>query len=46
MDSKIIDISVIIPTYNRASVLKKCLKALSKQSIPANTYEVIVSDDG
>jgi glycosyltransferase involved in cell wall biosynthesis len=46
MESKNIAISVIIPTYNRASVLKKCLEALSIQSIPINTYEVIVSDDG
>jgi len=46
MDSQGIAISVIIPTYNRASVLKKCLKALCKQSIPADIYEVIVSDDG
>jgi glycosyltransferase involved in cell wall biosynthesis len=46
MDSQKIAISVIIPTYNRASVLKKCLEALSDQSITSDTYEVIVSDDG
>jgi len=46
MESQSIVISVIIPTYNRVSVLKKCLEALSAQSIPINTYEVIVSDDG
>jgi len=46
MESRSIAISVIIPTYNRAPVLKKCLEALSNQSIPINTYEVIVSDDG
>lgn len=46
METHNIAISVIIPTYNRASVLKKCLEALSNQSISADTYEVIVSDDG
>ncbi|HQK47481.1 MAG TPA: glycosyltransferase family A protein, partial [Syntrophorhabdaceae bacterium] len=45
MEDKI-ELSVIIPTYNRAPVLKKCLEALSNQSIPKDIYEVIVSDDG
>jgi len=46
METQNIAISVIIPTYHRAFVLKKCLEALSNQSISPDTYEVIVSDDG
>ena len=41
-----IELTVIIPTYNRSGVLEKCLEALSRQSIPAGSFEVIVSDDG
>lgn len=45
-EEKYIEISVIIPTYNRGSVLKRCLEAFSLQTIPAETYELIISDDG
>lgn len=41
-----IEITVIIPTYNRSSVLKRCLEAFFHQTIPSDTYEIIVSDDG
>jgi FkbM family methyltransferase len=38
--------SVVIPTYERAEDLKKCLNALSyKNQTEAPLYEVIVSDD-
>ena len=39
--------SIIIPTCNRDSLLKKCLNCLepSKQKIPFSEYEVIVTDD-
>ena len=39
-------VSVIIPTYNRASLLRESLKSLINQSIPASMYEIIVIDDG
>ena len=42
------NVSVVIPTYNRKSILKKCLKALENQTL-SNTisnYEIIVVDDG
>jgi len=39
-------LTVIIPTYNRADILKKCLDALSRQIFPIQDFEVIVSDDG
>lgn len=49
-DSKIlgIKISVIIPTYHRNDLLAKCLDCLAPgvQTLPAEAYEVIVTDDG
>jgi glycosyltransferase involved in cell wall biosynthesis len=40
------ELTVIIPTYNRSSVLMKCLDALRRQTLPGNAFEIIVSDDG
>jgi glycosyltransferase involved in cell wall biosynthesis len=39
-------ISIIIPTYNRLSLLKRTLNCLEKQNYPSDRYEVIVVDDG
>ncbi|MEK9160305.1 MAG: glycosyltransferase family 2 protein [Patescibacteria group bacterium] len=39
-------LSVIIPTYNRANVLEKCLRALQSQSLAKESFEVLVVDDG
>ena len=39
-------VSVIIPTYNRRGILKKCLSALLAQTYPHDRYEIIVIDDG
>jgi len=39
-------ISVIIPTYNRAEILKLCLESLVLQDFDKYDFEVIVSDDG
>jgi GT2 family glycosyltransferase len=41
-----IELTVIIPTYNRSSVVMRCLGALLRQTLPTDTFEVIVSDDG
>ena len=43
---KQLKISVIIPTYNRAELLKSSLKSLTKQSIPKAQFEIIIVDDG
>jgi cellulose synthase/poly-beta-1,6-N-acetylglucosamine synthase-like glycosyltransferase len=40
------DISVIVPAYNPAHTIDACLEALLAQSVPRDTYEVIVVDDG
>jgi glycosyltransferase involved in cell wall biosynthesis len=40
------EISVVIPTYNRMEDLERCLSALERQSIPRKRFEVIVVDGG
>ncbi len=39
-------ISVVIPTYNNAHVLRTTLARLSRQDYPPEAYEVVVVDDG
>ncbi|RPH91578.1 MAG: glycosyltransferase family 2 protein, partial [Chroococcales cyanobacterium metabat2.561] len=42
-------ISVVIPTYNREAILKKCLIALENQRLTDNkveNYEIVLVDDG
>lgn len=40
------NISVIIPTYNRPDNLKECLACLKTQTLDRKLYEIIVIDDG
>ena len=40
------DISVIVPTYNRKGKLKDCLESLFRQDYPPGNFEIIVIDDG
>ncbi|GJF31271.1 hypothetical protein KNE206_39710 [Kitasatospora sp. NE20-6] len=46
MDSKVPQVSVIVPTYNRERLLRLTLESLARQSLPSDTFEVIVVDDG
>ncbi len=39
------DISVVTSTYNRSEMLLQCLDALDAQTLPRETYEVLVVDD-
>ncbi|WP_237107542.1 glycosyltransferase [Nonomuraea sp. MG754425] len=39
-------LSVIIPTYNRARPLWRTLEALARQRMPLDDVEVVVADDG
>src|SRR5919201_2228834 len=39
-------ISVIIPALNASGTIDRCLVALSRQSLPRTSFEVIVVDDG
>jgi len=42
------NVSIVIPTYNRKPILLKCLRALENQKLNNNVgnYEIIVVDDG
>ncbi|HDN84453.1 MAG TPA: glycosyltransferase family 2 protein [Candidatus Aerophobetes bacterium] len=40
------DVSIVIPTYNRKKVLKRCLELLFAQNYPKDKYEIILVDDG
>jgi glycosyltransferase involved in cell wall biosynthesis len=39
-------LSVIIPTYNRSTIVARSIEALARQNCDPGLYEVIVSDDG
>lgn len=41
-----ITVSIVIPTYNRATILEKAITNLAKQTYSAQRYELIVVDDG
>lgn len=41
-----IKVSVVIPAYNAAATLEASLQALTAQTLPRSTFEVIVVDDG
>jgi glycosyltransferase involved in cell wall biosynthesis len=40
-----IDVSIVVPTYNRRSALKELLESLLYQSYPKDKFEVILVDD-
>jgi glycosyltransferase involved in cell wall biosynthesis/peptidoglycan/xylan/chitin deacetylase (PgdA/CDA1 family) len=40
------EITVVIPTFNRAEQLCRCLDALAAQTASSGTFEVVVVDDG
>ena len=40
-----IKVSVVVPTYKRPDLLRRCLDALVAQDLDAADYEVIVADD-
>jgi glycosyltransferase involved in cell wall biosynthesis len=39
------EISIIIPTHNRAKILNTCLKRIYENKFPINKFEVIIVDD-
>lgn len=39
-------LSIIVPVYNVADYLPKCLDSLLTQDLPQNEYEIIVVNDG
>ena len=40
------DVSVVIPTYRRPNLLRRCLESLRQQDLDAARFEVVVVDDG
>ena len=38
--------SVVVPAYQAAQEIERCVEALDRQSIPRGRYEIIVVDDG
>ena len=46
MTPRVPSCTIIIPTYNRAMTLLRCLAALDAQTAAKEDFEVIVSDDG
>lgn len=40
------DLSIVIPTYNRKLKLRQCLDSLFAQTYPKDLFEIIVIDDG
>ncbi len=43
---KTAEISVLLPTYNRADALLRTLQSLEQQSLNAEIFEIVVVDDG
>ncbi len=41
-----LDISYVLPTYNRVEYLGECILTLMEQNYPKDKYEIIVVDDG
>jgi glycosyltransferase involved in cell wall biosynthesis len=39
-------VSVVVPTFRRPTLLRRCLTALLLQHLPAEAYEILVVDDG
>jgi len=44
--NRLIELSVIIPTYNRKDALRECIFSLLNQDYPGEKYEIIIVDDG
>lgn len=40
------EVSVVVPTYRRPELLRRCLEALLRQDLPVESYEIVVADDG
>lgn len=44
--ASLLRVSVIVPAYNASHILPRCLAALQKQTLPDESYEIVVVDDG
>ena len=41
-----VKLSIIIPVYNGEEYIDRCLQSCLRQDIPADSYEIVVVDDG
>jgi len=41
-----VDLSVVVPTYRRPELLRRCLDSLRAQDVERDRFEVVVVDDG
>jgi glycosyltransferase involved in cell wall biosynthesis len=41
-----VNLSVVVPTYDRAEMLRVCLRCLTQQTLAREQFEVLVVDDG
>jgi glycosyltransferase involved in cell wall biosynthesis len=41
-----VKVSIVVPTYKRSVLLKRCVEALVSQDFPENEYEIIIVTDG
>jgi GT2 family glycosyltransferase len=41
-----LSVSVVVPTFARADLLTRCVRALMRQGLPPDAYEILVADDG
>jgi GT2 family glycosyltransferase len=41
-----VDVSVVVPTAGRPDLIVRLLEALARQTLPADRFEVVVTDDG
>jgi glycosyltransferase involved in cell wall biosynthesis len=39
------DFSIVVPVFNAATYIERCLRALSSQAFPAKRYEILVVDN-
>lgn len=42
----LVKVSIIVPTYKRPVLLKRCIEALGSQDFPRDEYEIIIVTDG
>jgi len=45
-DDNLMDLSVVIPTYNRCDSLRKTLQSVQVQTLDSTRFEVVIADDG
>lgn len=45
-NKKMVDVTVLVATYNEDKYIGRCLRSLLNQTLPASKYEILVINDG